>query len=52
MDGLFVHGVKDPVVAPVLYVANTRWWPPTCLVTDWVAGAVLAGAIATGLHFR
>ena len=27
---------------------NTRWWPPFCATTDWVAAAILAGAIAIG----
>jgi hypothetical protein len=34
------------------YVANTRWWPPFCLVVDWVAAAVLVVLITVGVHFR
>jgi hypothetical protein len=34
------------------YVANTRWWPPFCLVVDWVAAAILVVLIATGIHFH
>jgi hypothetical protein len=33
-------------------VANTRWWPPFCLVVDWVAAGAIAVEIAAGVHFR
>lgn len=50
--GLTGHGLKDLWQHRSQYVANTRWWPPFCAVTDWVAAAILAAAIAAGLHFR
>ena len=31
------------------FVAGTRWWPPFCATVDWVAAALLAGAITAGL---
>jgi hypothetical protein len=33
------------------YVANTRWWPPFCLVIDWLAAAILVVLIAAGVDF-
>jgi hypothetical protein len=30
------HGLKDLWQHRRQYVANTRWWPPFCLVVDWV----------------
>jgi hypothetical protein len=27
---------------------DTRWWPPFCLVVDWVAAAILVVPIAIG----
>jgi hypothetical protein len=37
-------------------VANTRWWPPFCLVddwvVDWVVAAIIAVEIAAGAHFH
>ena len=46
--GLTAHGVKDFWQHRTRYVANTRWWPPFCATTDWVAAAILAAAIAIG----
>ena len=34
------------------FVANTRWWPPFCLVVDWVAAAVLVVLLAIGVDFH
>jgi hypothetical protein len=34
------------------FVANTRWWPPFCLVVDWVAAAILVVLIAVGVDFH
>jgi hypothetical protein len=34
-------------------VANTRWWPPFCLVIDWVVAAILVVlliAVGVDLH--
>jgi len=33
-------------------VANTRWWPPFCLVIDRVAAAILVVLITVGVDFR
>ena len=32
-------------------VANTRWWPPFCMVVDFVVAAIIAIEIAAGMHF-
>jgi hypothetical protein len=50
--GLFGHGVKDLWQHRTQFVAGTRWWPPFCLVVDWVVAAILVGEIAAGLSFR
>ena len=36
------HGIKDSWQQRTHFVANTRWWPPFCLVVDFVAAAVIA----------
>ena len=33
-------------------VVNTRWWPPFCLVVDWVAAAILVRLLAAGVDFH
>ena len=50
--GLFGHGVKDLWQHRTRFVAGTRWWPPFCLVVDWVAAAVIVGEIAAGVNFH
>jgi hypothetical protein len=50
--GLAGHGVKDLWQHRRQFVANTRWWPPFCLVVDWVAAAAIAIEIIAGVHFR
>jgi hypothetical protein len=40
--GLAGHGVKDTWQHRTQFVANTRWWPPFCLVVDFVAAAIIA----------
>jgi hypothetical protein len=50
--GFTGHGLKDLWQHRRRYVANTRWWPPFCLVVDWVAAAILVLLIATGIHFH
>ena len=49
--GFAGHGVKDLWQHRRHYVANTRWWPPFCLVVDWVAAAIIAIAIVGGVDF-
>jgi hypothetical protein len=36
----------------VKLVADTRWWPPFCLVVDWVCATVIAIAILAGVNFH
>jgi hypothetical protein len=50
--GLTAHGLKDLWQHRTHFVANTRWWPPFCAATDWVAAAILAAAIAAGVQFH
>jgi len=50
--GFVGHGVKDLWQHRRHFVANTRWWPPFCLVVDWVAAAILVVVLAVGVHFH
>jgi hypothetical protein len=50
--GFTGHGFKDLWQHRRHYVANTRWWPPFCLVVDWVAAAVLVVLITVGVAFH
>jgi hypothetical protein len=49
--GLAGHGLKDLWQHRTHYVANTRWWPPFCMVVDWVVAAIIVGEIAAGMDF-
>jgi hypothetical protein len=49
--GMLGHGLKDLWQHRSHFVANTRWWPPFCMVVDWVVAAILVGEIAAGMHF-
>jgi hypothetical protein len=50
--GLAGHGVKDLWQHRSQFVANTRWWPPFCLVVDFAAAAIIAVEIVAGVHFH
>jgi hypothetical protein len=50
--GLVGHSLKDLWQHRTHFVANTRWWPPFCMVVDWVAAAVIAVEIVAGVHFH
>jgi hypothetical protein len=50
--GLLAHGLKDLWQHRRHFVANTRWWPPFCLVVDWVAATIIAVEIVAGLQFH
>ena len=50
--GLAGHGLKDLWQHRRQFVANTRWWPPFCLVVDWTAAAIIAVEIIAGVHFH
>lgn len=50
--GLAAHGVKDLWQHRTRFVANTRWWPPFCLVVDFVAAALMAVLVLTGYDPR
>jgi hypothetical protein len=49
--GIFGHGLKDLWQHRNRFVATTRWWPPFCLVVDWVVAATVAIAIIAGADF-
>jgi hypothetical protein len=49
--GLAGHGLKDLWQHRTHFVATTRWWPPFCMVVDWVVAAIIAAEIAAGMHF-
>ena len=50
--GMAGHGLKDLWQHRSHFVANTRWWPPFCMVVDWVVAAIIVGEIAAGHAFR
>lgn len=47
--GLVGHGLKDLWQHRTHFVANTRWWPPFCLVVDFVAASVIALLLLAGV---
>jgi hypothetical protein len=49
---LVAHGIKDLWQHRTRFVANTRWWPPFCLVVDFVAGAVIAVLLLSGVRLH
>jgi hypothetical protein len=49
---LVAHGLKDLWQHRRHFVANTRWWPPFCLVVDFVAAAVTAIVLLTGVSIH
>jgi hypothetical protein len=50
--GFTGHGVKDLWQHRRQFVANTRWWPPFCLVVDWVAAAILVVLLVVGADYH
>ena len=50
--GFVGHGFKDLWQHRRQFVANTRWWPPFCLVIDFVAAAILVVLLAIGVDFH
>ena len=49
---LAAHGIKDLWQHRTQFVANTRWWPPFCLVVDFVAAAVIAVLLLSGVSLQ
>jgi hypothetical protein len=49
---LVAHGIKDTWQHRTHFVANTRWWPPFCLVVDFVAAAIIAVLLVAGVRLR
>ncbi|HKQ03004.1 MAG TPA: hypothetical protein VJ735_22005 [Actinomycetes bacterium] len=50
--GLAGHGFKDLWQHRSHFVANTRWWPPFCMVVDWVVAAILVLLLVVGVDFH
>ena len=50
--GFTGHGIKDLWQHRSHYVANTRWWPPFCLIVDWVVAAAIVVLIILSIHFH
>jgi hypothetical protein len=50
--GFAGHGLKDFWQHRTHFVADTRWWPPFCLVIDWIVAAVLVLLIVAGVSLR
>ena len=49
---LAAHGLKDLWQHRTQFVANTRWWPPFCLVVDLVAGTAIAALLLSGVRLQ
>ena len=50
--GFLGHGLKDLWQHRSHYVADTRWWPPFCLVVDWVVAAAMVVLIVVSVRFH
>ena len=50
--GFVGHGLKDLWQHRSHFVANTQWWPPFCMSVDFVAAAIIAVAIVSGVTFH
>ena len=49
---LVAHGIKDLWQHRTHFVNNTRWWPPFCLVVDFVAAPVIAVLLVAGVRLH
>jgi hypothetical protein len=50
--GLAGHGLKDLWQHRSHFISNTRWWPPFCMVIDWVVAAIIVVEISAGMNFH
>ncbi len=50
--GFVGHGLKDLWQHRRQFVTRTRWWPPFCLVIDWVVAAAIVVEILAGAGFH
>jgi hypothetical protein len=50
--GLTAHGLKDFWQYRTRFVATTRWWPPFCAAVDFVAAAIIAIALISGVDLH
>lgn len=50
--GLVGHGLKDLWQHRTHFVANTRWWPPFCLVVDFVCASLIAILLLAGVDLN
>jgi hypothetical protein len=52
VSGFVGHGVKDLWQHRTHFVSNTRWWPPFCMIVDWIVAAIIVVEIIAGMQFR
>jgi hypothetical protein len=52
VGGFVGHGLKDLWQHRTHFVTNTRWWPPFCMIVDWIVATIIVIEIAAGMHFR
>ena len=50
--GLVGHGLKDLWQHRTHFVSTTRWWPPFCMMVDFVAAAIIAVVVLMGLDLN
>lgn len=50
--GFAGHGLKDLWQHRSHFVANTRWWPPFCLVVDAIVAVALVVLLVSGADLR
>ena len=50
--GLAGHGIKDMWQHRTHFVSNTRWWPPFCLVVDFVCAFLIGALLLTGVDLN
>jgi hypothetical protein len=50
--GLAAHGFKDLWQHRTNFVATTRWWPPFCLVVDFVVAPAIAVLLILGVELN
>jgi hypothetical protein len=46
------HGLKDLWQHRTHFVSSTRWWPPFCMVVDWIVATIILVEIVAGMRFR
>jgi hypothetical protein len=52
VGGLMAHGAKDLWQHRTGFVMNARWWPPFCMVVDWVSAALIVALLLMGVDLN